>query len=159
MSSTSEPGERTSPIYTPPGGPGQVERPAPEIFAALGEEGVFRMLEDVYVLLGQSEARHLFPTSEAGLKAGSERSAAFFVQLLGGPPLYIERYGPPRMRMRHFPFEIDEAAREAWLGCFRTVLDGAVERYGFPAEHLPGFHAFLDDFSAWMVNVEPSGGA
>ncbi|WP_419190536.1 hypothetical protein [Saltatorellus ferox] len=155
MTSSDLPGQRTKPIYTPPGGPGQVERPSPEIFLALGEAGVFRLLEDVYVCLGQSEARHLFPKSAAGLKAGSERSAAFFVQLLGGPPMYIERYGPPRMRMRHFPFEIDGAAREAWLGCFRQVMEHAEERYGFPPEHIAGFHAFLDGFSAWMVNVEP----
>ena len=155
MTDPPSPRERTAPIYTPPGGPGQTERPSPEIYRALGEEGVFRLLEDFYVELGKSEARHLFPSTPEGLKSASERSAAFFVQLLGGPPLFIERYGPPRMRMRHFPFEIDEAARGEWLRCFRHVLEGAEERYGFPAEHLPGFRAFLDGFSAWMVNVEP----
>ena len=101
MSESHQPPERTAPIFTPPGGPGQTERPSPEIYKALGEEGVFRLLEDFYVELGKSEARHLFPTSPEGLKTASERSAAFFVQLLGGPPLFIERYGPPRMRMRH----------------------------------------------------------
>lgn len=156
MTEPSQPPERAKPVYTPPGGPGQAERPSPEIYAALGENGVFRLLEDFYVELGQSEARHLFPSTEAGLKKASERSAAFFVQLLGGPPLFIERYGPPRMRMRHFPFEIDAAARDEWLDCFRRVLEGAEERYGFPAEHLPGFVAFLEGFSAWMVNVEPN---
>lgn len=148
------PPERTKPVYVPPSGPGQVERPSSEIFAALGEEGVFRMLDDFYVELGKSEIHPLFPKTPEGLKAASERSAAFFVQLLGGPPLFIERYGPPRMRMRHVPFEIDDAARVVWLQCFRKVLETAEERYGLPAEHLAGFHAFLDDFSAWMVNVE-----
>lgn len=147
---------RTQPIYTPPGGPGQVERPSPEIYAALGEDGVFQMLSDFYGLLGESAASHLFPDTTEGLQIASERSAAFFVQLLGGPPLFIERYGPPRMRMRHFPFEIDEAARLVWLGCFGTVLKDAEQSYGFPAEHLPGFKSFLDDFSAWMVNVSAS---
>ncbi len=147
--------QRTLPVYTPPGGPGQVERPSPEIFAALGEDGVFQMLSDFYVLLGKSGTKHLFPDTTEGLQLASERSAAFFVQLLGGPPLFIERYGPPRMRMRHFPFEIDEPARQIWLACFRKVLETAEESYGFRPEHLPGFHAFLDEFSAWMVNVEP----
>jgi hypothetical protein len=41
-----------------------------------------------------------------------------------------------------------------WLGCFERVLVRAPERYGFPAEHLPGFRAFLDGFSLWMVNIE-----
>jgi hemoglobin len=156
MTEPHQPKERTQPVYTPPGGPGQAERPSPEIFAALGEDGVFQLLEDFYVELGKSDARHLFPPTPEGLRKASERSAAFFVQLLGGPPLFIERYGPPRMRMRHFPFEIDEAARQEWLLCFRRVLENAEERYGFPAEHLAGFQAFLDGFSAWMVNVEPN---
>ena len=89
------------------------------------------------------------------LEAASRKSAAFFVQLLGGPPLFSQAFGPPRMRQRHLPFEIDARARGVWLSCFRKVLDGAEERYGFPPEHLETFRGFLRDFSAWMVNVEP----
>ena len=145
--------ERTQPIYTPPGGPGQVARPSPEIFAAMGEDGVFELLAAVYRRLEATEIRHWFPED---MLAASERSAAFFVQLLGGPPLYIERYGPPRMRMRHFPFEIDAAARQVWLDAFYGALDASIADGVFPEDHAPGFRAFLDDFSAWMVNVGPS---
>jgi hemoglobin len=56
------------------------------------------------------------------------------------------------MRKRHLPFEIDEAARQVWLGCFERVLQCAETKYGFPAEHLQGFKDFLKDFSASMVN-------
>jgi hemoglobin len=110
------------------------------------------MLADVYVRLEASDVRHLFP---ADMQAASERSAAFFVQLLGGRPLFSERFGPPQMRARHIPFEIDEAARQTWLDCFAAVLEAAPEAYGFPAEHVAGFRAFLDSFSTWMVNVAP----
>jgi len=74
----------------------------------------------------------------------SKKSAAFFVQLLGGPPQYQERYGSPRLRMRHLPFAIDEQARQTWLGCFEAVLAQAVEEYRFPAEHLEGFRQRYD---------------
>ena len=87
--------------------------------------------------------------------AASRKSAAFFVGLLGGPPLYHQRYGNAMMRARHMPFAITPRAREEWLGCFERVLAEAPERYGFPAQHLPGFRAFLRDFSLWMVNTEP----
>jgi hemoglobin len=62
------------------------------------------------------------------------------------------RYGAPMMRARHLPFPIDEAARREWLVCFDRILDQAVEQYDFPAQHLPGFRAFLHGFSTWMVN-------
>jgi len=143
---------RSRPVFTPPGGPPQGPRPAPEIFAALGEKGVFALLAELYERLETSSVRHLFP---ADMPAASRRSAAFFVQLLGGPPLFSQAYGPPQMRARHLPFEIDEAAREVWLDAFRAVLASAELHYGFPAEALPGFEAFLESFSSWMVNVAP----
>jgi truncated hemoglobin YjbI len=58
------------------------------------------------------------------------------------------------MRARHLAFVITPRAREEWLGCFDRVLADAPARYGFPAQHLPGFRAFLRDFSLWMVNTE-----
>jgi hemoglobin len=135
-------------IYVPPQGPPS-EGPSREIYARMGEEAIFRLLEDFYAELGESPIRSLFPED---LKAASRKSAMFFTGLLGGPPLYHQAYGPPRMRARHIPFEIDEHARQVWLACFNKVLDQAPEKYGFPPEHLPGFRKFLEGFSAWMVN-------
>ena len=56
------------------------------------------------------------------------------------------------MRARHLPFEIDEHARQVWLGCFGKVLDGADVKYQFPLEHLQSLKDFLQNISAWMVN-------
>lgn len=137
-------------LFTPPGGPPRVAAPSIEIFAHMGQENIFRMLEDFYRELEQSPIRFMFPED---MVAASKRSAAFFVGLLGGPPLYQQRYGPPMMRARHLPFPIDEAARQVWLDCFFRVLDDAPQTYNFPAEHLPGFRAWLDGFAGWMVNT------
>ena len=137
-------------IYTPPSGPPQGPVPSPEIYGVMGEENIFKMMSDFYKELESSSIRRLFP---ADMKAASEKSAAFFVTLLGGPPLYAQRYGPPRMRARHLPFVIDESARQVWLACFNKTLEGAVEKYRFPTQHLAGFKAFLESFSAWMVNT------
>src|SRR5262245_21521529 len=108
------------------------------------------MLEDFYLLLEYTPLRPLFPED---MQAAAQRSASFFVQVLGGRPLYSQRHGPPRMRQRHEPFEIGEAARQTWLETFERVLARAEERYGFPPQHLPAFRAFLHSFSAWMVNA------
>ena len=136
-------------VYVPPGGPPE-QGPSRLIYERLGQANIFRMMKDFYVELEKSEVRHLFPDD---MVLASQRSAAFFVGLLGGPPLYQERYGNPMMRARHLPFAIDERARQIWLECFRRTLDGAEFKYGFPPEHLPGFLRFLDEFSAWMVNT------
>ena len=136
-------------IYAPPGGPPQGPGPDKEIYGLMGEDNIFRMMSDFYRELESTEIRHLFP---ADMEEASKKSASFFVTLLGGPPLYFEKYGPPRMRARHLPFEIDEAARQVWLGCFDRTLQNAVVKYNFPARHLKGFKDFLRSFSAWMVN-------
>ena len=48
---------------------------------------------------------------------------------MGGPNLYIERKGHPRLRMRHLPFAIGEAEAEEWIRCMRGALDtvGVIE--------------------------------
>ena len=116
----------TREVYVPPGGPPRVSPPSPEIYAAMGEANIFKMMEDFYGEMEQSSLRAMFPQD---MMAAAQKSAAFFVGLLGGPPLYQQRYGSPMMRARHLPFPIDEAARQEWLACFERVLDQASEKY------------------------------
>lgn len=142
------------PIYIPPGGPPQVERPNPEIFAIMGEENIFLMLTDFYHLLAQSEIRSMFPRTEKLLAQAAHKSGAFFVGLLGGPPIYHSLYGSPMLRARHMPFPIDAAARQTWLACFDEILDDAADNYNFPPQHIDGFREFLRVFSGWMVNTK-----
>ena len=137
-------------IYIPPDGPPRLATPSAEIYAVMGEANIFAMIEDLYRELEQSSLRALFP---ADMVKASQKSAAFFVGLLGGPPLYQQRYGNPMMRARHMPFMIDEAARQEWLACFERTLTCATEKYNFPTKHLPVFRAFLVGFSGWMVNT------
>src|SRR5438093_10942945 len=133
-------------IYTPPAGPPQGPGPNGEIYGIMGEANIFRMILDFYTELEKSEIRRLFPSN---MEEASKKSAAFFVTVLGGPPLYLERYGPPRMRARHLPFEIDEPARQIWLACFDRTLEDAGAKYQFPAEHLQGFRDFPHSISDW----------
>ncbi len=136
-------------FYVPPEGPPQGFNPAPEIYREMGEENVMKMLEDFYRELEKSSIRHLFPED---MVEASKRSGAFFVFLLGGPPLYQQKFGAPMMRKRHMPFKIDENARQVWLASFRIILDVADTKYRFPKEHIEEFWVFLQRFSAWMVN-------
>ena len=74
----------TRDFYVPPGGPPRAAPPSQEVYAAMGEEAIFEMLADFYAELEQSSIREMFPQD---MRAASEKSAAFFVGLLGGPPL------------------------------------------------------------------------
>jgi hemoglobin len=142
---------RAGPPFVPPIDPSKIAPPSREIYGLMGEAGIVAMIEDFYRELEASPLRPLFP---ADMAAAAVKSAAFFVGLLGGPPLYHQRYGNPMMRARHLPFRITLSAREEWLACFDRVLDRAPAKHGFPAQHLPGFRAFLGDFSLWMVNTD-----
>lgn len=134
-------------VYVPPGGPPQ--SPAPRIFEELGEEKIRRLLSLHYENLKDTALADWFPDDPERLEAAAQRSADFFIQVMGGPPLYSERHGPPRMRMRHMPFEITQDARDLWLLCFEEALDDLP----FPPEHRAAFENFLNGFSMWMVNA------
>jgi hemoglobin len=138
-------------FFVPPIDPRQIVAPSKEIFSVMGEDNINRMIDDLYVELEQSSIREMFP---ADMKESAKRSAAFFVGLLGGPPIYHQRYGNPMMRARHMPFQIDFAARKVWLDCFERVLENAGEKYRFPKQHLESFRQFLEGFSMWMVNTK-----
>jgi hemoglobin len=65
--------------------------------------------------------RPLYPEEDLGPAA--DRLRMFLIQYWGGPSTYSEQRGHPRLRMRHVPFPIGVAARDAWLGHMRRALD------------------------------------
>jgi hemoglobin len=51
----------------------------------------------------------------------------FLTMWTGGPRTYMEERGHPRMRARHLPFPIDDAARDAWMACMHDALEATVD--------------------------------
>lgn len=47
----------------------------------------------------------------------------FLTQFLGGPNLYSQEFGHPKMRMRHLPHEITQEAKEEWLKCMKMAIN------------------------------------
>lgn len=68
------------------------------------------------------EAGHVLGMHPADLTSSREKLYEFLSGWLGGPQLYIEKRGHPRLRLRHLPFAIDDAARDAWLACMERAL-------------------------------------
>lgn len=56
------------------------------------------------------------------LTLSREKLTEFLVGWSGGPPLYEQKYGHPRLRMRHMPFPIGEDERDMWMLCMRKAL-------------------------------------
>lgn len=124
------------------------QKPSKTIYEAMGDEGIVHMIGEFYEKLLNSPISPMFKTD---IKTAVDRSASFFVQLLGGPAYYNSKYGSPRMRMRHLPFRINEKHRLIWLECFYQTLDNP-QSFDFPPSELSDFKEFLDEFSKWMVN-------
>ena len=51
------------------------------------------------------------------------RLRSFLEQYWGGPTTYSQERGHPRLRMRHAPFAIGTAERDAWLRHMRAAVD------------------------------------
>ncbi len=92
-----------------------------------GEAGIRRLVERFYALMNElPEARTIRALHAADLSRAKERLFMFLSGWLGGPPLYAERFGHPRLRQKHLPFPIGEAERDAWMLCMTRALDEVV---------------------------------
>jgi hemoglobin len=110
-----------------------------------GEAGVRTLVDRFYDLMdSEPEAAGIRAMHPESLDSSREKLHLFLVGWLGGPPLYLERIGPPMLRARHLPFPIGEAERDAWLAC----MNQAVEEQEMPDE----LRAFLRERFAVMAN-------
>lgn len=60
------------------------------------------------------------------LQGAEDKLFKFLSGWLGGPNLYWQEFGHPRLRMRHLPFSIGAAERDQWLTCMRMALDSEI---------------------------------
>lgn len=58
----------------------------------------------------------------AGLEGSREKLNLFLGGWLGGPDLYVQRFGHPRLRARHLPFAIGNAERDQWMACMAQAM-------------------------------------
>jgi len=96
---------------------------APTLFDAVGGEPTFRALVARFYAGVRADPvlLALYPPDE--LDAAEERLRLFLIQYWGGPADYQALRGHPRLRMRHAPFSIGPAERDAWLASMRTAVE------------------------------------
>jgi len=89
-----------------------------------GEKGVRSLVDRFYDLMDSApEAQNIRSLHAKSLKQSREKLFMFLSGWSGGPQLYIQRFGHPRLRMRHMPFSIGAIERAEWLWCMNKALD------------------------------------
>lgn len=92
-----------------------------------GEAGVRKLVDRFYDLMDTlPEAKQIRDLHPSTLEESRQKLFEFLSGWLGGPPIYIEKRGHPRLRARHLPFAIDMAARDQWMMCMSRALDECV---------------------------------
>lgn len=88
-----------------------------------GEPGVRALVDRFYDLMELEPTfagiRALHPSE---LEGSRDKLHWFLCGWLGGPNLYIERFGHPRLRARHLPYAIGIAERDQWMACMMQAM-------------------------------------
>ena len=98
--------------------------PGPTPYERLGGAERVRELVDRFYdhMDSLDEARDIRALHAPSLRMSREKLFMFLSGWLGGPPLYVEKYGHPRLRARHLPFPIGQRERDQWMLCMRKTL-------------------------------------
>jgi hemoglobin len=117
------------------------------VFDAIGEDGFRRLIAAFYRqiptddILGPMYAGRDMAEAEARLRD-------FLVFRFGGPPRYIETRGHPRLRMRHVPFTVNQAARDRWV----LLMDRALEETLLPEDAVRHLREFFASTATFLIN-------
>ncbi len=118
-----------------------------EIYSLVGEDGFQRLVAAFYRHVAEDDI--LGPMYPQDDMAGAEqRLRDFLIFRFGGPLHYLEQRGHPRLRMRHAPFAVDQAARDRWI----ALMDKALAETALPAEAAETMRAFFDSTATFMMN-------
>lgn len=88
-----------------------------------GEPAVRHLVERFYDLMDLEPGyRALRELHGPALESAREKLFLFLSGWLGGPDLFVERYGHPRLRARHLPYSIGIRERDQWLACMAQAM-------------------------------------
>ena len=99
--------ELPTPLYERVGGDAYFEQLTSHFYASVATDPVLL---------------RLYP-DQVDLEPARQRLCLFLIQYWGGPMTYMEQRGHPRLRMRHVPFVIGAAERDAWVNAMSAAVD------------------------------------
>jgi hemoglobin len=118
------------------------------VYEAVGGSETFKTLVERFYAAVESDPllRPLYP--EEDLSSATERLTLFLIQYWGGPDTYSARRGHPRLRLRHQPFAIGQAERDAWF----EHMTAAVKSLGLTPDVQKELLDYFDTTSTAMIN-------
>lgn len=121
------------------------------VYELAGGDEPFALLVDAFYR-GVEQDPLLRPMYPEDLEPGKEHLFLFLTQFFGGPPRYQSQRGHPRLRMRHFPFSIGLAERDAWLKHMRA----AVAEVGFEGPVREALLEYFERAAHFLMNRDDS---
>ena len=110
-----------------------------------GADQVRALVDRFYDLMDAlPEAKELRAVHPRDLTSAREKLTMFLSGWLGGPNLYIEKFGHPRLRARHMPFPIAARERDQWMLCMTKALEQSALDDGARAKLVEGLHKLAD---------------
>ncbi len=89
-----------------------------------GEDIIRRLVDRFYDLMDEDPDYYGIRKMHAkDLTEARNKLFMFLSGWTGGPQLYMEKFGHPRLRQRHMPFAIGENERDQWMGCMQRAMD------------------------------------
>ena len=114
-----------------------------------GAPGIQQLVHRFYALMDElPEAYTVRRMHPEDLKGSVDNLFDFLSGWFGGPNLYIEKKGHPRLRMRHSPYAVGMAQRDEWMLCMTRALTEQVPDEGFRTKLIDTFAQMADH----MVN-------
>ena len=127
----------------------------PTVYEIVGGQRFFDELVDRFydAVEDDSLLRPMYPRD---MGPSRRRLAGFLAQYWGGPPHYSEERGHPRLRMRHMPFAIGQAERDAWMEHMTASLAAATLADGtshpLPDEIRAAMFDHFDNAATHLIN-------
>lgn len=126
---------------------------ADQIYDIIGPEGFKSLVAGFYERVATDDLlRPLYP--EEDLAPAERRLRLFLQQYFGGPTTYSIERGHPRLRARHMPFKIDQAARDRWMQHMGASLD----EQDFPDEVKAIMRDYFEQGATFLMNHHPTEG-
>lgn len=123
-----------------------------EVYSLIGQDGFQRLVAAFYRQIpGDDVLGPMYPADD--LPGSEQRLRDFLIYRFGGPPVYIEQRGHPRLRIRHARFSIGSHARDRWV----MLMDRAISQAMLPDEVQQLLREFFAATATFLMNRPVAG--
>lgn len=92
-----------------------------------GAETVQKLVDIFYETMDTLPEAYGIRKMHHDLKLSNEKLNLFLTGWLGGPNVYVQKYGHPMLRARHLPFPIGISERDQWMLCMRHAIETVIQ--------------------------------